>query len=229
MVNPEESFAGRDPERAIVLAYAPSAARAGFAALLDLDDTLAAVLRGKGEPMLAQMRLTWWHDAISKLDSAPPPAQPVLQALAAACVARGVPGGNMAGMIEGWETLLDAPVLDDVTLSAYAEKRGAVLFDCAARLAGAEARAPTAAGGRGWALADLSRHTTDPAQRASAAALARAELDEAFARPWPAPLRGLGALALRARMDLAVPHDQPVPHGAPRRVARLLWHRMSGR
>jgi 15-cis-phytoene synthase len=63
----ESGAAGaRAAERRLILSYAPAHARAGLSALLQLDDTLADVLRHVSEPVIAQMRLTWWHDALSK-------------------------------------------------------------------------------------------------------------------------------------------------------------------
>jgi len=45
---------------------------------------------------------------------------------------------------------------------------------------------------------------------------------------WPSALRPLGALAQIARMNLAIAATDPIPNGAPRRVARLLLHRITG-
>src|SRR3546814_7046937 len=55
-----------DPELALAICYAPRKARAALAALFALDATLADVLRTTTEPMLGQMRLTWWHDALTR-------------------------------------------------------------------------------------------------------------------------------------------------------------------
>lgn len=225
MVNAVETLpAGaeaRAAERRLILSYAPPAARAGLAALLDLDDELAAVLARVTEPMIAQMRLTWWHDALSALDRAPPPAQPVLVALAHEVLPRGILGGELARLIEGWEALLEGEANDREVRAAFAEGRGARLFVLAARLCGGE-DARVEAVGRGWALAGLTR-TTD------AVSEARATLDAALAGRWPRSLRALSALAHRARMDLATPPATPPPAATPGRVARLAWHRLTGR
>uniref|UniRef100_UPI0034A01D0A squalene/phytoene synthase family protein n=1 Tax=Sphingomonas bacterium TaxID=1895847 RepID=UPI0034A01D0A len=57
-----------DPERALVLSYAPADRRAGLAALLALDATLARIVWSARDPLIGQMRLTWWHGALSALD-----------------------------------------------------------------------------------------------------------------------------------------------------------------
>lgn len=219
----EELLPEPDPERALALSYAPAARRAGTAALFDLDAVLAGIVRTTREPMVGQMRLTWWHQALEALDTAPPPAQPVLQALAADVLPRGVTGAGLAAMIDGWEALLDPAPLDAVALAAFGAARGGRLFATAAAvLGGAEARVELL--GEGWALADLALRITDPDVAAAARRMAGERLRASFGRPWPRSLRVLGAFGLLARSDLAGGQ-----RGAPGRVGRLLLHRLSGR
>jgi 15-cis-phytoene synthase len=217
-----------DPERALALDYAPAEARAALHALFALDDTLAQVLRTTTEPVIGQMRLTWWHDALAALDTAPPPAQPVLQALADTVLPRGASGAMLAEIVGGWDALIETEAVDAEAMRAHAEGRGARLFAAAALLLG-RSDPRVAAAGRGWALADLSRHLRSSEAAREAAALAEAALAEGLRGTWPAPLRALGALARIARMNLAVPADAPIRAGAPRRVARLMFHRITGR
>lgn len=212
----------KDPERALVLRYAPTAARAGLAALLALDDRLGGFVRAAREPLLAQMRLTWWFEALQRLDAGPPPAEPVLRALAAEVASRGVTGAGLAGIADAWERLLD-PVLDDAALTAFGRERGGRLFAVAATVLGA-ADDRVEKLGAGWALAALGRRWSDGDTAARAEVLARGLLAGAFDRAWPRALRPLGALALLARADL-----DGVPPGSPRRAGRLLRHRLTGR
>lgn len=213
MVN--EAINDRDgPERALVLSYAPSRTRAGLAALLALDDRFAGIVARAREPAIGQMRLVWWFEALEALDVAPPPAEPLLRALAAEVLPAGITGAELAVMVDGWERLLGAEALDP---DAFARERGGRLFALAARLLGGSDRRVEALG-EGWALADLAKRHPE------ATAPARKRLDAAFGSPWPRLLRPLGALALLARSDLA--GGRP---GAPGRVGRLLWHRLTGR
>jgi 15-cis-phytoene synthase len=219
--------AARAAERRLILSYAPMPRmRPALTALLDLDAALGDVLRHVSEPMIVQMRLTWWHEALSKLDHAPPPAQPVLRAIAADVAAAGVPGSAVAAMVEGWEALSDGDLADAETRRAFAEGRGGRLFALAARVAGG---GEVEAAGQGWALADLARASSDAAVAAMAGEDARALLAPALARRWPRPLRALGALTHQAAMDMAAPLDRPAPAATPGRVARLAWHRLTGR
>lgn len=212
------------PERALALGYAPAAARAGLAALFALDERLAAILRTTREPLVGQMRLTWWHEALAALDHAPPPAEPVLTALAHTVIVR-VPGATLARLVEGWEALLDVP-LDEAALETHAAARGAGLFNAAATLLGVAPDVMIARAGEGWALADLAHHLSDVALADRARTLAHARLSADDRTRWPVAVRALGALARLARLDLA-PAPRPVGH--PARAARLLWHRLSGR
>jgi phytoene synthase len=218
-----------DPERALALSYAPQPSRAALAALFALDATLAQILRTTREPLVGQMRLTWWHEALCALDTAPPPAQPVLQALAAEVLPRGVSGATLARMIDGWEALLDADPIAEADLLGHAEKRGVALFEMAGTVLGCRPEEPVATAGAGWALVDLAAHLSDLEIAALSASLAGARLAEATAQRWSRVGRPLGALAHVARMDLAYAFCRDVPRGAPRRVARLAWHRLSGR
>ena len=161
---------------------------------------------------------------MSALDTRPPPAEPVLAALAESALPQGVTGTTLAGLVDGWDVLLDGAALDNEALERVAVERGERLFAAAAHLLG-DGAIPAAAG-QGWALADLAAHLSDAATAARAAALARERLDGVMQRRWPAPLRALGALVLLARFDLAEP---PIAPGSPRRTWRLLRHRLTGR
>nr|WP_244501541.1 hypothetical protein [Sphingomonas gellani] len=192
--------------------------------MLSLDATLAGILRSTREPLVGQMRLTWWNDALLRLDNGPPPAEPTLVGLAAEVLPCGVRGADLARMTSGWEMLLVEP-LTEAELVAHGEMRGGGLFDVAARTLGGTI-AEVALAGQGWALADVAGNLKDEALAQRARDLAAGRLSQAFGRRWPKPLRALGALALSARMTLAA---NPRPAGHPLRVARLLRFRLTGR
>ncbi len=211
-----------EAERRLVLTYAPSLeAGAALAALFALDDKLAETLRTTSEPMLGQIRMQWWHDALTLLDSAPPPAEPVLQGIARDVLRQGVSGASVAGVVDGWQMLLQTE-LDDAALHEYAE-RGRRLFEIAALAVGADEADPVAKAGEGWALADLSGKLSDPGEAAAARRIAEGLLGEACAARWSGNGRALGAMAHLARMEL-----KGVPVGSPKRTLRALWHRMTG-
>ncbi len=217
-----------DPERALALRYAPSVARSALTALWSLDETLGAILRSGRDRMVSQLRLTWWHEALCRLDHTPPPPQPLLQALASVLLPRGLTGTSLAAMIDGWEALLDPDPIDDTALADYAAARGGRLFTMAGAVIGND-DAPWALAGQGWALVDLARHSGDAGLAANALRLARPLLDDATARHWAPASRAIGMLAHLAAID-ARAATLPLPiQGSPRRMIRMITHRVTGR
>lgn len=212
-------------ERALALSYAYPGDRAALESLLALDDALAQVLRTTTTPAVGQLRLAWWREALAALDHAPPPAQPVLEGLAAHLLRHDVTGAMLVPIVHGWEVLVEEEELGADAIARHAAGR-ARLFVVAGRLSGHAGDPRLEAAGRAWALADLSRHLrrTDDAAEAKRQALAALAAVADGAR-WPGGLRSLGALALSARLDL----EGRYPAGHPRRAMRLLWHRLTGR
>lgn len=210
-----------DPDRTIALSYVPRARRAAVAALWHLDAALGAVVSGGREPMIARIKLAWWREALEKLDSAPPPQEPILEAAFAHLLPSRVSGAELAAMEEGWALLLNEDALSAEELHSYAQARGAALFRLTARLLGGGD--PPDGAGQCWALADLARHSGEP-DRSAAIAAARDRVGEA---QWPSALRPLGMLALLARRDIGRPEFEP--QGAPLRILRMLGHRITGR
>ena len=205
--------------REIVLAMTPRAARAALAALFALDARLGAILASTSQPILGQMRLAWWREALERLDRAPPPAEPVLAELAAYVLPTGVRGAALARMADGWEALLtagDAP--DEAALTRFAEDRGGALFSAASEVLGA---APLADAGQGWALADLVDSSGATGARARAMAVERPHA--AFRGIVPRRARPLGTLALLAAMALRA---RPRPL---RDATSLIGFRLTGR
>lgn len=210
-------------ERSLALHYATATKVAGLEALFALDDALAAIVRTTREPLVGQMRLTWWFHALTALDTAPPPAEPVLRALYEDVLPLGVSGATLAAMTDGWEVLIGEGPLDVAALTDFGRTRGGGLFGAAATLLGVD-DPRVADAGAGWALADLAAGLSDAAATGDARALATAALDRALKGRWPRAARPLGALALLGRFDLAA----DLPPGHPRRVARILGHRLTG-
>ena len=212
-----------DPDRTLALAYVPARHRAAVGALWRLDAALGAALAGGREPLIGRIKLAWWREALEALDSAPPPAEPVLQA-AAAHVLPAVSGAELARMEEGWAVLPGAEILDSDGLHAYAAKRGGLLFRYTARLLGGEAEGLEPAG-EAWALVDLARHcaTAEDSDVALAAARTRS-----LPRRWPARLRPLGMLAVLAARDSDPGRAPWEGRGSPKRMWRMLRHRIFG-
>jgi 15-cis-phytoene synthase len=216
-----------DPETELAISYAPRACRPAVHALFALDAALGHVLRSTTEPLLGQMRLTWWWEALGRLDREAAPPEPVLRAIAASVLPLGITGARLGAMVDGWEALLEDP-LDEAAILRYGDMRGAGLFAIAGDVLDC-GHDPIAEAGRGWALADLALHVRDDTVAAIARAAGAPALREANRTRWSRQGRMLGALARLGAIDLARPAGVPGRIGGPRRVARMGWHRLTGR
>ena len=153
------------------------------------------------------------------LDSVAPPAEPILQALAGDVLPFGITGRTLAGIVDGWEPLLES--VEARAIADHAKLRGANLFEQAGTVLGASGD-PLGDAGQGWALADLAAHLSDRASSSRARDAAMPLLIQAGGHRWSRNGRALGALVHIARLDMAGP-------AGPSRVARLAWHRLTGR
>jgi phytoene synthase len=210
-----------DPDRWLTSRFiADAAARADVIALYAFDHELARARRVASTPLMAEIRLTWWREALDEVfEGGPVRRHPTVEALAAAVRRRGVPRAPLEAMIDGHAAALEAAPLDEAgaldwadAVEASAARAAAMILDPAAR---AEAAAPA---GRAWGLAMLVR--AGLAARETIAAPLRAALAEArsagrslSAAAFPAALP-----ARLARYDLAGRRPGPLD----RRVAIVL-------
>jgi len=172
----------------LALAHSPAGARAKALAVLALDARLAGIVRKRGEPMLAQMRLAWWRDMLRSPASSWPRGEPVLAALAT-----WQDPARLAALTDGWEFLL-TDRLDKASIEGFASGRQAAFAALAAELGAAEG--PIGSAARTWALADLAANLSDPSERALVLETAGSSSPERL----PRSLRALAILsALGAR------------------------------
>jgi phytoene synthase len=122
-----------NPEQKLALSYASPETRQSLKTLFSLDETLGAIVRTTREPIIGQMRLTWWYEALGRLDTVPAPAEPVLAALQNEVLPFGVSGAMLGKLTDGWEALLE-PDLDAGAIERFARDRGRRLFDLAATI-----------------------------------------------------------------------------------------------
>ncbi len=210
----------RDPEMALVLANVPRASRAAFELLFLLDERLGAIVREPNQPIVA-IKLAWWREALEQLDTAPPPPEPLLRAICEQLLPAGVSGADLAAIAAGWDALIDGETDEAASVERHASLRGGGLFAAGATLLGGARETDVRAAGGYWALATL-----DGSERATACRLAIERTAVVAALRWPRALRALGVLVVLARDGLA---HQESGKGSPRRVARALWHAISGR
>lgn len=182
-------------EQRVALAYMQGKAREMLAGAFAFDRRLARIVAHAGEPLLAQMRLAWWRDNLSKPVSGRPAGDLVLDALS-----RQWPDWEDALqlMLDGWELLLGEGPLSDNAARQFAEGRTAV-FIAVAFAAGCERSvAAVEQAARRWAFADAAAHSANRDERALLIALGKE--DGLGPGRLPGALRGLAVLdALASR------------------------------
>jgi phytoene synthase len=170
----------------LALSYAPSRARQANLTLLLLDARLAAILRQRGEPIIAQLKLAWWRDRLGEDAKLWPSGEPLLERL------RSWPGAlpELVALVDGWERLLDEQ-LGEQAIEEFAQGRAVGWL----ALASGERVWATA---RRWALLDLALHLDAGEEREFVELAARAIPVKAGLPRDVRPLAVLHTLAQRA-------------------------------
>jgi 15-cis-phytoene synthase len=205
------------PLHRLITAYAPKAMQEGMRHVWAFDARLADIVRTTSEPMIGQMRLTWWHEALREGKGA---GEPLVEALRQEVLVRAEPHGLLS-VIEGWEVLLEPLPLSDSQLIAFAEHRGGGLFRQIGWLAG-DCPPWLAQAGMAWALWDLSGHLSDAATAERAIAIAPEFLADVPERGWPRSLAPLRILTGLTRRDAGQGRRAPARLDL-RQYGRLLW------
>lgn len=150
-----------DRDRFVTALFAPAAKREALFALYAFNAELARVRELVSEPLLGEMRLQWWRDAIEKFYSGGYLAHPVAEGLAAAIRAHQLSRGLFDRLIDARAAdLLNGPPADLAALEAYADGTSATVVALAAEILGARGAATAPAirhAGIGWALVGLLR------------------------------------------------------------------------
>jgi phytoene synthase len=165
---------------------------------LQLDRRLARIVGRTQEPMLGQMRLAWWREALGKPVAERPRGDAVLDGIGQHWRGR---EAFLVHMVDGWEVLVTAQSLGAGEAEAFGAGRGAFYAGLAEDPAPSPLTVRLSAAGRRWALADAAAGVSDPEECATlvAAGLAVA----APAGRIPRALRGLTVLEALAARSLA--------------------------
>ena len=199
-----------DADRHAVTRAAPDAAQARLYPLYALNLEIARAAWASTEPLVCEMRLQWWADAVAALgQGGHVPSHPVLDACAHLAGDAGA-APLLSGLVEArrWDIWTDG-FADEAALWAHLAATGGAVMQLAARALGADAAAQRIARDHGtacvlapWlqAVPELTARgrapLPDPAPPA-VAALARAGLDRiraARARRGAVPAPALAAL-----------------------------------
>ncbi|MCC7271850.1 MAG: squalene/phytoene synthase family protein [Alphaproteobacteria bacterium] len=169
--SPAAALARRhDPERFLAALTAPAERRESLFAVLALEFEIARTREVVSEPLLGEIRLQWWDDALAAIAAGrPTPPHEFLAALAGAIREHGVEPELLRAMVEARRRDLDdAPpaTLDD--LVAYAAATGGAVARALAQALGGNDRPSQDAArdvGTAWSLVGLLRALPHQARR----------------------------------------------------------------
>ncbi|KXU32944.1 hypothetical protein A0J57_06970 [Sphingobium sp. 22B] len=156
-----------------------------------LDARFSRLVATTSEPIIGQMRLAWWNDALTDESGVKGRGEPLIDAMRKLDA---LPPCGLSQWLDGWEALIG-----EVDLSGYAEGRGGGLFRA---LAGRE-DIPSwlDRAGAAWALWDLSGHGADREGAGRAIELARGYITGDWPA-WPKQWRPLRIAYQLARRDI---------------------------
>lgn len=194
-----------DRDRYLAALFAPVAARGALLALHAFNIELARVAEVSREPLLGEMRLQWWRDALQMAGRGERVGQPTADALGEAMRAFGLPPATLLGMIDARTFDVSGDVMPDwPALKTYLGKTAGASFALAAHiLLGAPLASEGAAREAGLAFGLTGLLRSLPLHRARGRLyLPAARLDEFDVDP-QAVLSGRGSDQLdRALADL---------------------------
>ena len=204
----DERVRAADPDRWMSSRFVGSAAaRADLIAFYALEAELTAIPKRVTQPLLAEMRFTWWAEHLPGVFSGEPrKGHPVLEALAGVVARHDLPQPAFDALIEAHisRALGDPPDIEALHVAP---------MHIAARILSPEAQPEqTAAAGRAWGLGQTGAERLE----------ILTALDEANSA-----LAGLPAAAFPAVAHAALARtDKRSPLGSR---ARLMWATMRGR
>ncbi len=124
-----------DRDRYLASLFAPVRARAGLMALYAFNADVSRIPETVSEPMLGEIRLQWWRDALRTLDAGGVTGNPVADALGNAMRSHDLPMPFLQGVVDA--RVFDVsgePMPDMQALRAYLQKTSGSLFALAARI-----------------------------------------------------------------------------------------------
>jgi NADH dehydrogenase [ubiquinone] 1 alpha subcomplex assembly factor 6 len=221
------SLRRQDYERYVTAAFAAPGDRWRLFALYGLNLELARIRETVSEPLIGEMRLQFWRDAVAELFEGRARRHDVLDALEGVVAEGRLDRARLEGLIEARaQDLADAPPATLAELEAYAEGTSATLMrlalDCLG-VANAPAHQAAEAAGTAYALAGLLRalpHHARAGRLTLPDDLMRRESisarDLAAGRPSPGLARAVGEIAQAARghLEAARRHRASVPKSA---------------
>jgi len=150
-----------DPDRFATVLFAPADRRESLFALYAFNLEVARIREAVSEPILGEIRLQWWREAVAEIYAGGTRRDQIALALGEAIHARGLTRGHFDRLLDarGFD-LQDRPPADLAALTQYAEGTSAslaLLVLEALGVAEAEARCAAREVAIAWALTGLLR------------------------------------------------------------------------
>ena len=150
-----------DPDRYLTTLFAPARRRAALFALIAFNHEIARVREVVSQPILGQVRLQWWRDALAQIYAGTPPAHAVARALAVVVAEAGLDRDRLERMIDAREVdLAHAPPARIEDLLSYAAESSGTLVELMLQALGVTGEPAEQAGrsvGTAYALIGLAR------------------------------------------------------------------------
>ncbi|MBL8669056.1 MAG: squalene/phytoene synthase family protein [Alphaproteobacteria bacterium] len=116
-----------DSDRFLCALFAPPGRRDHVFALIAFEHEIAKTRSVVSEPMLGQIRLQWWRDAIDSVFAGHPRKHEVVEGVDLAVRSAGLPRALFEGMIDARENELEGPPPDLQSLVRHADATGGAL------------------------------------------------------------------------------------------------------
>lgn len=213
-----------NPLHRLILSYAKRDDQEKYEFLFAFDSRLAEVIRSTSEPLIGQIRLTWWRDILTMPAGDRPEGEPLVTKFND-LEQDGLSGTALLKIIDGWEAMLDDFPWENLQFEKYAIGRGTGYFSFG--LEQPELSDEITDIAKLWALWDFATHCSDSAMRDATIDRCKTLLDNISAPHFDRNGRPLSILCKLAMRD--------VKSGAlsetlyrPSTAARIIWHGITG-
>lgn len=126
-----------EQDRYLAALLAPRAVRQDLIAVAAFAGEIARIPAFVREPMMGEIRLQWWREALENADLAVSSGHPVADAVRDTARRHELPPGLLIGFIDAQTAgLYDEPIADDQALTAHLAKTEGALFELALRILG---------------------------------------------------------------------------------------------
>ena len=149
-----------DKDRFLAALFAPEPARSRLMALYAFNLEVARTRENVSEPMIGEIRLQWWRDALDAIYKGTPPEHEVAQSLAEAIEASGLERTTLDRLIDARTfDLYDDPMQTRADLQAYLDGTSSALMEAGVALVGRGGvdQETIKAAGQAWGITGLLR------------------------------------------------------------------------